>query len=317
MKARRTFLKKTLTGAIAASLVPQFVSASEIQPSKTKRALRIAHITDVHITDTPLAERNFAKVLREINQLKDKPDLILNTGDTVMDENKQTRETVALRWSVWDKITTRENRIPIYSALGNHDVWYGPDEKLDEEYKTDKRYGKQWAIEKLNLPNRYYSFELKGWKFIALDSINGQIDYSLDTEQFNWLDNELSATPMGRPICVFNHVPLLSVCATMYLIERNKAVQTSYPVGDQHTDTKEIKNLFQKYQKVKLCLSGHVHYVDSVDYLGIKYVCNGAVSGNWWQSPLKLDDFPPAYAIIDLYEDGSSNCQTVYYQSIT
>ncbi len=90
--------------------------------------------------------------------MKDKPDFIINTGDTVMDENKQTLETVATRWNVWDKITKKENSLLIKSALGNHDVWYGPDEKLDTEYKNDRRYGKQWAMDVLSfLPDIIHS----------------------------------------------------------------------------------------------------------------------------------------------------------------
>jgi Icc protein len=44
-------------------------------------------------------------------------------------------------------------------------------------------------------------------------------------------------------------------------------------------------------------------------------LCNGAVSGNWWGNPLALDEFAPVYAIIDLYEDGSSDYSMVYYDS--
>jgi len=318
MANRRDFIKKIAVGGMMAAWLPTLTDA---QPnllttrSDKKRSVRIAHITDVHITNQLNAETCFARVLKEINGLADKPDLIINTGDSVMDENKQTRETVETRWAVWNKIVSAENKIPMMSALGNHDVWYGPDENLDAEYKKDKRYGKQWAIEMLKLPNRYYSFEKKGWKFIALDSINGKIGYSLDEAQVAWLDNELTSVPKSQPVCVFNHVPLLSACATMYLIEREEAALTKYPIGDQHTDTKRIKTMFNKHKKVKLCLSGHVHYIDAVEYLGVKYMCNGAVSGNWWGQPLTLDEFPPVYTLLDLYEDGTSEHQTIFYNT--
>ncbi len=318
MSNRREFIKKTAVAGMMASLAPGLLHAQSNQASSDKnrkRSLRIAHITDVHIIDQANAEKCFARVLKEINALVDKPELIINTGDTVMDENKETRETVEARWSVWNKIVSSENKIPMMSAIGNHDVWYGPDETLDAEYKKDKRYGKQWAIEMLKLPNRYYSFENKGWKFIALDSINGSVGYSLDEEQFSWLDTELGNVKAGQPVCIFNHVPLLSACATMYLIEREDAAATKYPIGDQHTDTKRIKTLFHKYKNVKLCLSGHVHYIDAVEYLGVKYMCNGAVSGNWWGSPLTLDEFSPVYTIIDLYTDGTSEHHHIFYNT--
>lgn len=315
MSTRRDFLKHATVGGIVTSLLPLSIANGISMPAKgVSRLLRIAHVTDVHILDQRNAESSFARVIAEINGLKDKPDLIINTGDTVMDENKQTKETVAKRWDVWNRIVA-PNKIPMHSSLGNHDVWYGPDETLDAQYKKEKRYGKQWAIEMLSLPDRFYSFEAKGWHFIALDSINGEFGYQLDDLQFEWLTAELQRIPANRPICVFNHVPILSIGALMYLTQRTPSAEAKFPSGDMHMDHQRIKNLFFKHKNVKLCLSGHVHYIDSIEYLGVKYLCNGAVSGNWWRSPIALDEFPPVYSIIDLYSDGTSKAETVYYQA--
>src|SRR6188768_3873004 len=168
-------------------------------------------------------------------------------------------------------------------------------------------------MEMLKLSNRYYSFERKGWKFIALDSINGTDGYQLDDEQFAWLDNELAKT--NSPVCVFNHVPILSMGALLYSTKRTPLKDVKFPSGDMHNDHQRIKDLFQKRKSVKLALSGHVHYVDAIEYLGVKYLCNGAVSGNWWRNPLALDEFEPVYAVIDLYDDGSTNHRLVYYDS--
>lgn len=315
MANRRYFIKSALLGGAVASLIPCSVTAKQLDEKvgSRKRSLRIAHITDVHILDQANAEMCFARVLREINQMKDKPDLIINTGDTVMDENKQTRETVETRWNSWNKIVKAENSISIKSALGNHDVWYGPDEKLDAEYKKDKRYGKQWAIDMLGMPARYYSFESKGWNFVSLDSINGESGYQLDDEQFAWLERELSSSKL--PVVVFNHVPILSMGALLYLTKRKPINEVTFPSGDMHNDHQRIKDAFFKSKQVKMCLSGHVHYIDATEYLGVKYLCNGAVSGNWWRSPLALDEFPPVYTIIDLFDDGSSEHYMVHYNT--
>jgi 3',5'-cyclic-AMP phosphodiesterase len=285
--------------------------------SQKRRALRVAHITDVHMLDQRNAEICFARVLQEINSMTDKPDFVINTGDTVMDENKQTKETVASRWKAWNTVVSGENKLPIFSALGNHDVWYGPDERLDEEYKKDSRYGKQWAIEMLSLPGKYYAFEKSGWHFIALDSINGSPGYQLDEEQFEWLKGELDKVPPNRPLCVFSHVPLISVGALLYATQRAPLAEVKFPSGDMHSDHQRLKNLFSRYAQVKLCLSGHVHYIDEVEYLGVKYLCNGAVSGNWWRNPLALDEFPPVYSIIDLFDDGSVENNLVFYNHQT
>ncbi len=309
MNSRRSFIKNTFLAGLATN----FLSGNARADTKDKkRSLRIAHITDVHILDKPIAIKCYERVLKEINSMKDKPDFIINTGDTIMDSNKQTRETVQKRWEVWNKLVKENNQLEMKSALGNHDVWYGPDEKLDAEYKKDKQYGKQWAINMLSMPNRYYNFEKNGWHFIALDSINGSDGYQLDDEQFVWLNETLSKIPSSN-ICVFNHVPIISMGAVLYDTQRKPLKEVKFPSGDMHNDHQKIKNSFYKYKNVKLALSGHVHYIDTIDYLGTKYLCNGAVSGNWWGSPIELDEFPPVYTIVDLFDDGSINYERVYY----
>lgn len=314
MTNRRGFIKTVSAGAALTTLLSGESFATTAGKQEAKRAFRIAHITDVHIFDQPEAERLFAQIITEINSAKDRPDFIINTGDTVMDENKQTLETVEKRWSAWRK-AMGNNKLPVYSALGNHDVWYGPDAKSDAEYKKDKRYGKQWAIDELKMPSRYYSFEKKNWKFIALDSINGENGYQLDAEQIQWLEAELKSVTAGKHVCVFNHVPILSMGALLYSTKRNPIADVKFPSGDMHNDHQAIKDIFYKFKNVRLCLSGHVHYVDEIDYLGVKYLCNGAVSGNWWRSPLSLDEFAPVYTFIDFYEDGTTSHQHVYYKT--
>ena len=55
--------------------------------------------------------------------------------------------------------------------------------------------------------------------------------------------------------------------------------------------------------------AGHVHLADMVRYLGVTYACNHAVCGSWWDGP--RDEFPPAYAIIDLHSDGTFSNRVV------
>jgi 3',5'-cyclic-AMP phosphodiesterase len=316
MSSRRSFVKKiAATGALGA-LGSGAVNAQSSTLSR-KRVLRVAHITDVHLLKKKNAEENFSLVLRKINGLADKPDFILNTGDTVMDENKQTRETVESSWAAWRAILKKENNLPVYSALGNHDVWYGPTKELDDEYRKDLRYGKQWAITELGMPGRFYSFESKGWQFIALDSINGEKGYEIDDEQFAWLEELLTNIGREKPVCVFSHVPILSIAAQLSSSKSKSKEEQGFPFWEAHRDQVRLKDLFYKTGNVRLCLSGHVHYVDCVDYLGTKYLCNGAVSGNWWRSPMRLDEFPPVFTIIDLFDDGAISYQHIYYGFIS
>jgi Icc protein len=309
MTSRRRFLQTSLLAGVPLLTTAEAL-AGPLNPKK-KRVLRAAHLTDCHILPKPEAEAALRRVFREVNGLKDRPDLILNTGDTIMDSNGQTRQTVAERWGTWQRITREENKLPLRSALGNHDEWFAPKGRADE-FSSDPRYGKAWALEVLGMPGRYYAFEANGWHFVVLDSINRQTGYHLDTEQMAWLRDRLAAIPAARPVCVLSHVPILSMGSLMYYVERKPAPEVAFPTYDMHIDAKDLKNLFFKHKNVRLALSGHVHYVDSVAYLGVTYRCNGAVSGNWWDGA--LDEFPPVYAILDFYADGSHDCALVAYK---
>lgn len=81
--------------------------------------------------------------------------------------------------------------------------------------------------------------------------------------------------------------------------------------GDMHTDTAKIISLFYRSPKVKLCLSGHIHLRDKVVYNNVTYICNGAVSGAWWEGNRR--ETAPGYGLIDFYADGSFDEQYVNY----
>lgn len=309
---RRDFVKKATAVSVTGMALPGLSSA----PSQPKRALRIAHITDMHLDTRAIAGVNVKKVLTEINAMKDKPDLIINTGDSVFRSDGRLYEEAEVQWNLLAKTLKENNRIPLRSCIGNHDVWYGPDPQTDETYKTHRRYHKNWVLEVLNLPARYYSTAMKGWYFIALDSINKD-EYSFDNEQFVWLEKELQRIPATTPICIFSHVSILSVIPLMRALKDDKLEDIHYPASRQHRDALQLKNLFYKHPNIKLCLSGHTHQIDHVEFLGIRYLCGGAVSGNWWgdhRDSVVFDEFPPAYTIIDLYENGSIGHQHVFYK---
>ncbi|MEH6308769.1 metallophosphoesterase [Olivibacter sp. CPCC 100613] len=313
---RRNFLKEA--GLLSASSLLALSSLKAFAVEKAekhkKRALRIAHLTDIHLLNHTNPKAAFAKVLKEVNTLGDKPDFIINTGDSLMDMNHKSKEEITKLWTAWDEVVQR-NSLPIKSCIGNHDVWYlSPEHKEYEISKHDEHYGKQWIKEKLGLPHEYYTFDKHGWRFIALDSIQYMAErggYTFGEKQLGWLKDQLLNTPKNMPVLVFSHVPIISVTPLLYAAQRKPVNTLGFPGGDQHVDMMEVKKIFKESGNVKVALSGHVHYVDQVDYLGVNYYCGGAVSGNWWDGV--LDDFPPAYSILDLYEDGSSCYETIYY----
>ncbi len=78
-----------------------------------------------------------------------------------------------------------------------------------------------------------------------------------------------------------------------------------------HLDAAAITDLFADNPNVKLCLSGHIHLRDVVQYNGVTYICNGAVSGNWWKGSYKQTQ--PGFGVIDLFEDGTFSHQYLPY----
>ena len=306
---RRSFLQNI--GALAgAAAVPVSLQAETL----AKKSLRFAHITDIHVKPGEIPERGMAKALQHIQQLKQKPDFIINGGDAIWDALEADKQKTQEQFNLFKTILAKENSLPIHHCIGNHDVW-GWFIKNDESVKADKLYGKQWVVEELGMPGRHYSFTQGKWKFIVLDSTQlnpagGYIAF-VDPTQYDWLVQELQTTPKDKFICIVSHIPILSICAGLFFNKTETNGDLKIQRNLMHTDFFTLKKLFAQHPNIKVCLSGHIHLQDELDYLGIKYYCNGAISGAWWKG--SFQEFAPAYAIVELFDDGSSKRTMVEY----
>lgn len=279
----------------------------------SERTLRLAHLTDIHVSEDRTATAGMAKALRHVRSLADPPDLVLNGGDCIRDALEADAESTAAQWAAWRRVLGAELTLPVAHCIGNHDVWGWA---LDEPgIEHDSRYGKAWAMQELGLESRYYGFELGGWHFLVLDS-TGPVDglgyeARIDEPQWQWLVAQLAAIPPARPICVLSHAPIL--CAASFFDGDNEASgDWVVPGAWMHIDARRLKDLFAAHDNVRLCLSGHSHLQDHVEYLGVTYLCDGAVSGGWWQG--SYQEFGPAYALVDLFPDGTFEAQMVSFE---
>jgi Icc protein len=302
---KRRSVLKNLVGLGGLLLTPSIGLANNLT-AKTK-VMRIAHLTDIHLKDHFDAPKRFAKYLHHVQQQRPKPDLILNGGDIVYNMNKEQLTTIDAQWRLVQEMMKQECSVPVQYCLGNHDIWW------NENNKGQVIYGKQYAMDQLKLSSPYYSFNKNGWKFIILDSVHLDIDGTwyigkLGEAQFIWLENELKNTPADVPVLVMSHIPILT--ATL-MIEDNIVNKWEMLGGDMHTDTAKIIKLFYQHPNVKLCLSGHIHLRDKVLYNGVTYICNGAVSGAWWEGNKR--ETAPGYGLIDLYSDGSFDEHYINY----
>ncbi|MBN8860836.1 MAG: metallophosphoesterase [Sphingobacteriales bacterium] len=275
--------------------------SNESKVSK-KKVLTVAHITDVHIIESNNAPVRFKNILQQI-VTKHKPDFFLNTGDSISDATRDhvTRERVIQQWSLWDDCLKVISGHEVYSCLGNHDIWH------KAPSVNDDMFWERYAVKKLNMPARYYSFNKNNWDFIVLDGNNRDGTYSLDEEQFDWLRKKLEDFPASSNVLVMSHYP---VVGTTYQICGGSGMAD---------DWKKQKDLFYKHRdKVKICLSGHQHLADKTFYNGVQFCCNGAVCGRWWGKGNNESagigynrETPPGYAILKLYANGTA--ENEYY----
>ena len=305
---RKAFIANS-AAALAAGLLP-FTNATA---SVGKLNFSMAFISDVHLHPGAIPEKGLADALKHINQKKNKIDFIINGGDAIMDSLNASKEYTDVQWQLFKKILAEHNQLPVYHSIGNHDIWgwFLPEPKP----VNDALYAKKWVLETLKMPQRFYSFVHKNWKFIILDSTQqnpkGGYIAKLDEAQMSWLKEELATTPANQFICLVSHIPLLSICAGLYFNKTQENGDLVIQRNLMHTDFLDLQNLFSKYNNIKACLSGHIHMQDEIHYFGIPYYCNGAICGNWWKGA--FNNFEPAYALFDFYKDGSVKRTIVNY----
>ena len=295
-----------LGGAAAFSALTPNVEALPYR--RPRRTIRIAHLTDIHVQPELGAPKGMERCLEHAQSQN--PDLIITGGDMVMDCQNADGSRTKSQWDIFGRVLMANLATPIRHCIGNHDVWGWTNPSVS---KNEPKYGKRYAMDRLELDKPYYSFSEAGWHFIVLDSTQprrGGYTAALDEAQFQWLQNDLAQTRSTKPVMVVSHIPIVSACAFFHG-DNERLGSWQLPCQWMHKDARRIKDLFRKYPNVKLCISGHIHLTDVVKYLGVTYVCNGSASGAWWKG--NFQECRNGYAVIDLYDDGSFRNHYVDY----
>jgi 3',5'-cyclic-AMP phosphodiesterase len=319
---RRAFLKTALVASGGGLAAHQFganqLSAATLAASPS-RAFRFVHFGDTHVgaeATLPLcaSDNGLPSALRQAQSLAVSADFILHTGDIITDAFWATREAAAEQWTVYHKIMREHCTLPVHYTIGNHDVNFDWDlGNGDAPFP-----GKVMALEQTGLKSPYYSFDHKGWHFIVLDNTqrggyNGFTHY-LDETQFAWLQQDLEATAPTTPIVISTHAPILTVTCFFCPSNKQHADGLVIPNDWVHTDVERLHKLFRQHRNVKLCLSGHFHAVDHVQYLGIHHICGGAVCADYWRRPLPYaPEHEAGFGVVDLFTDGSFEYRYVDY----
>lgn len=298
--------RRELLAAAGAAALPGFLSTARANGKKP--VLRAAHITDVHITPDRNSPKGAAAMFAHLFGRNDwRPDVVLNTGDAVMAiDGGVTGAKAAEQIALW-KAAVKACPAPVVSCLGNHDVWGGKD-PTDEITADQKGFGLMTRV--LGMPAPYFSVDHNGWHLVSLNSMCNWPKYAtLNPEHMDWLKADLARTKL--PTVVLSHVPILSVTSQAYGDACRKGNDNLVPGVWHHADCWELTEVFRRNPHVKLCLSGHMHTCDRVEYRGVWYVCGGAVSGAWWGG--SEYGFPPCYGRIDLFADGTFTYDFVDY----
>jgi 3',5'-cyclic AMP phosphodiesterase CpdA len=268
--------------------------------TERRPALRVAHVTDIHVVEGNRAPQGWAAALEAVAALDPPAAFLVTGGDHIGDALEKTDPALVRRqWDLYQAGLARHNALPVRPVMGNHDVWGWMVPALDP---ATPGYGKAMALERLGLERSYYSFDQGAWHFIVLDNIQKEgamYAGDLDEPQRRWLEADLLANT--KPVCLFSHIPLLSICA-FHARGHLREDHWRIPYAWVHRDVMPLVQLLRRHG-VRVCLSGHLHMVDRVEFLGVTFICNGSVCGRWWNGPYQ--EFAEGFGVLDLYEDGT------------
>jgi len=260
----------------------------------SEQIVYFAHISDTHIGPTadyrrhqhyplPCAE----KMVEVINHLPVRPDFVIHTGDVVYDPDPAAYRLAAQTFSRLEA--------PIYYVVGNHDrardihhfLPMGPKEDV-----TDDR-------DVLS-----YTFEVKGYRFLALDARGpDEIDpHGLFSEaQLDVARREADAD--GPPLTVFTHFPVLPLNsiwmdANMLALNGPQLHEVLRPAGER------LRGVFH----------GHAHQHMQTRRDGVLYACVASVFAQFTAWPTDLNvgfdrEHRPGYAFVHLLSE-----QTIIHQ---
>lgn len=288
---RREFLKTLATSAAALTIAPHSTLLGATPPETTPGSLDFVFFTDTHIQPELDAAHGCSMAFQKIAAMK--PDFAIHGGDLVFDAMAVPRTRADMLFDLYKKTESQLN-VPLYHAIGNHDV-YGILTKSGAQ-PNDPFYAKKMFEDKIGA-RTYSSFDRQGYHFILLDSIfptpDRQWEGRVDPTQLKWLAKDLNAVPAATPIIVICHVPLV----TGFLGYSPK------PEGRQKYNTYSVENspdvvaLFENH-KVIAVLQGHLHVNEAVHYKNCDFLTSGAVCGNWWHGTRM--GFPEGFTKVSL-----------------
>ncbi len=211
----------------------------------------------------PAARVVLVQAIADVN-----PAFICFTGDIVYNGND------ADDWKVWDRETSvfREKKIPVYPALGNHDL-HGKEEVALENYF--QRFP--------DLKNsRYYSVRAANSLVLVLDSSLAEAD----GPQGQWLTDKLDHVPadVDFVFLMFHHPPYTSSTDDKKYGGGHSARMPEQALAKEL----EARQAHAPYRIV--VFSGHVHNYERHEHGGVTYFVSGGGAAHAYPIERGADD---------------------------
>jgi acid phosphatase type 7 len=185
-------------------------------------------------------------------------------------------------WQVWDSETAlwREHHIPVYPALGNHDL------KGDATQALANYFSRFPNLQQ----NRFYSLRFASCWMLVLDS-------SLDESsgpQAQWLQNQLQTLPdsVDFLFVVLHHPPYTSS-------SDEKLFGGGHSARSKEQSLANLLESRQQHMRARIVVfSGHVHNYEHHEHGGVNYF----VTGGGGAHPYRISRKPT-----DVYQDAGVN----------
>ncbi|MEF9924000.1 MAG: calcineurin-like phosphoesterase C-terminal domain-containing protein [Muribaculaceae bacterium] len=180
--------------------------------------------------------------------------------------------------------------IPIYRAMGNHDMAY-----YGRSFETSTK-----RFEGMFGPT-YYSLNKGKVHYIVINNnfyIGRDYFYMgyIDEATFHWLEQDLKNVPAGSLVVMAMHIP------TRLTPKDTPFEYTSKRMGTQTINNSALYSMLEKYNTH--FITGHMHTNDNIVFSPTMMEHNtGAACGTWWQLEGCVDGTPCGYAIYEIDGD--------------
>jgi Icc protein len=236
----------------------------------------IAQITDTHLfaeADQQLLGvqtlASLQSVLRQLECLPHRPDLLLLTGDLSQDNSPESYHLL--------ETLIAPLQIPTYWTPGNHDCPATMARILTRSpFSANK------------------SFHIGGWHLLLLDScVPGCVHGYLSPESLDWLDHQLDQSGSEPALIAFHHPPFLIGSDWMNDIGLLNAADF-FEVCDRHP-------------QIKLVLFGHIHQEFNLQRQGVLYLGTPSTCIQFKPNSAQfcLDEDYPGLRLIHLHPNGT------------